>query len=248
VSITVREPQPLAWEFVVVPALVTIALLFAVLLLTRRRSARPKDPSQRASLLPPDTGLRKSLVPHRTIRRFELFDFSGRVMDPIEERPVCDAVIEVTGSTSAPLAVSNSDGTFEVGPLERGTYEISISAAGYVPETFSVKMPHDGRYRNVTVSIIQIRHRAFEIYKAVARPLLPRQALWGKWTPREVAVHSVKTHPWLSDDIAEITSFFEDIYYSSAIGEPDDLARIRQLASRLKWTDRDRMETKPSDG
>lgn len=248
VSVVVRQPQPLAWELVVIPALVTASLFIVIILFTRRRSPRRDDTATRPSLLPPETGLRKSLVPHRTMRRVEHYDFTGRVVDPIEGRPVRGAKIWTTSSSETPVSQSDAEGAFHFGPLERGEYEISISADGYVTETFTIKIPHGGSYSGATVNIIQIRHRALEIYRGVTKPLLPRQTLWGKWTPREVAVHSVKTHPWLSDDIAEITSFFEGLYYSPTLNGPDDLERIHRLASRLRRTERDRNGADSTDG
>ncbi len=120
--------------------------------------------------------------------------------------------------------------------MKGGPHRITVTAVGYVDEEFEVVLPHAGQFHDTRIDVVQIRHRALEVYRDVARPLLPKTSLWGRWTPREVAIHAVGTHPWIGDEIAELTSCFESLYYSPQSGTPSDLDNIRTLAETLDRT------------
>jgi hypothetical protein len=247
VSLRLRDAQPMDWRFVTVPASVTVALLIIVFAMTRQRTKGPGDSRARSATLEIETGFRPSLVPMRTMRRAEHLDISGVVMDPIEHRPVAGAAIAVSGQQGVTSVTAGPDGRFFVGPLTRGSCTVTVGAAGYVAESFPLALPHGGNFHEATINIIQVRHRALEIYRTVARPLLPRQSLWGLWTPRELAVHAVRTHPWLSDDVAALTSCFESMYYSSMVSSMGDLEQIRHLASNLDQTQRGHLTGSSTD-
>lgn len=233
VSLRFQDAQPIDWRFVTAPAGVTVMLLVVVFLLTRQRSRSPREAHARASAQVVEAGFRPSQVSMRAMRRSEHFDISGIVVDAIEEQPVGGAAITVSGPADETRELAGTDGTFFMGPFSRGPHTVLVEAAGYVAESFPLMLPHGGNFREATITIVQVRHRALEVYRAAARPLLPRPSLWGLWTPRELAVHAVKTHPWLSDDVAALTSSFETLYYGSAVGAVADLERIRRLAASL---------------
>jgi hypothetical protein len=182
------------------------------------------------------------------MRRLELFDVTGAVRDVVAARPVPGAILTISGPDGVSQIRTDSGGVFRVGPLRRGSHSVTVAAVGYVTETFSVIIPHGGAYHGVTVDVVQIRHRALEIYHGVARPLLPRQEVWGRWTPRELAVYSARTFPWLSDEISELTSFFEILYYSSLVNHPTDLDRMESLASNVRASHRDGKKPRSPDG
>jgi hypothetical protein len=238
VSLQFQEAQPMDWRFVTLPAGVTIMLLVVVFVLTRQRARSPRQAHARATPQVVEAEFRPSQVPMRTMRRAEHLDVSGIVMDAIEEQPVGGAAITVSGPAGTTRGITDVDGTFFVGPFARGQHTMLVEAAGYVAESFPLMLPHAGSFHEATITIVQVRHRALEIYRAAARPLLPRHSLWGLWTPRELAVNTVKTHPWLSDDVAALTSSFETLYYSSATSTIGDLERIRRLAASLDQTQR----------
>lgn len=238
VALRFQEAQPMDWRFVTVPAGVTVILLVIVFAFTRQRARSPREARARASAQEVEAGFRPSQVPMRTMRRAEHLDISGIVMDAIEKQPVGGAAVTVSGPGGVTRSAAARDGTFFAGPFTRGPHSVLVEAAGYVDESFPVLLPHGGNFHEATISIVQVKHRALEVYRAVARPLLPRQTLWGLWTPRELAVHAVKTHPWLGDDVAALTSTFEQLYYSSSVGTVGDLERIRRLAASLDQSQR----------
>ena len=220
VEISVVRPQPLSLEQLLVPAIATALLLLIILLITRRRTERgSQEERQRSSLLPVETGLRPSHVPTRSIRRPEHHDLTGRVWDPVEERGIPEATIKVKGPAGTSKARASSAGKFALTELPRGPLRIEVEAPAYMSEAFDITLPHDGRYHEVTIQMVQIRHRALEVYRQAARPLLTRTSAWGRWTPREVAIHVARAHPDMSDEVVELTSFFEDMYYSPKAGD-----------------------------
>ena len=109
-----------------------------------------------------------------------------------------------------------------------------MEAPSYVPESFTAEIPHHGAFLDVKLHLIQVRHRALEVYRRVARLMLPKSRLWGRWTPREIAVHAARQRPALSDELAALTSSFEDVYYSPRMNNVEDLRDIERLANRLK--------------
>jgi hypothetical protein len=232
VLVEVEDPAPVGWTRAIVPLAVTLLVLASVLWsATRRRKAQKSaTPSSDQAA---ESGLRYSAVPSRAARRADRFDIGGRVIDPVLVGPVGSATVVAASGTDRRSETTSRDGSFSISRLEGGRYRVTVGAAGYLPESFVADVPHQGKLSQIEVAIVQVRHRALEVYKNVARDLLPRASLWNRWTPREVAVHAVRNRPSLADAMAELTSAFEEVYYSPRLSTIEDLEQIRDVASRI---------------
>lgn len=233
VRILVERPRPMNWGQVVVPVVVTALLLSLVLWVTSRRReglARPAPAIEERI----ESGLLTGAVAPRAGRRRERYDLGGQVWDPVRPGPVARAEVSVKGAGAAAVREADGEGRFAFDRLERGAHGVTVGAGGYVPESFRVEMPHHGKLSDIRVHLVQVRHRALELYRTVARRLLPKTALWGRWTPRELAIHAARQRPALADELVDLTSAFEEVYYSPRPNTPGDLERIRELVGRLE--------------
>jgi hypothetical protein len=234
--IFVEQPQPMNWGQVVVPVLVTALLLALVLwVTTRRREAEPRRTKIPEAHI--ESGLLSGVTFPRTGRREERFDLSGQVWDPVRPGPVDRADLSVACDQGPRIEQTKSDGRFAFDDLPQGRHVVDVSSAGYVPESFQAAIPHQGQLHDVRVHLVQVRHRALELYRDVAHRLLPKPKLWGRWTPRELAIHTAKQHPRKANELVDLTSVFEEVYYSPRQNTLDDLERIRLLVGRLEGSD-----------
>ena len=232
VSVTVERPIPMNWGWVFVPLSITVVLLGALLWLSYGRRSKRRRRAQ-----PPErhvgSGLQPEIASARTTSREVYLNLGGQVWDPIKPGPVSGADVRVSQGTVEQREATTEDGRFSFDRLERGINEVNVGAPSYISETFTAEMPHHGAFLDVKLHLIQVRHRALELYRNVARLLLPKARLWGHWTPREIAVHAARQRPALSDELAALTSAFEDVYYSPRANRPEDLREIERLANGL---------------
>lgn len=245
-TLSVHDPAPLPLHLLLIPAFATVVLVLVVLLVTRRRSHKGEahGKAQRES---PETGFRPSAIPSRSIRKQERYDFTGTIWDAVDDCPVRGARLKYEVTDESLYTSSDEAGRFHIDALPRGVTRFTVEASGYVPEEFELRFPHDGRFTDSRIRVLQIRHKALEVYRRVARPLIPRSTSLGHWTPREVAINAVQTHPWVSDEIAELTAFFEDVYYSPSQVSLGDLERVRCLARDLRTSHENGSERTISD-
>ena len=175
-----------------------------------------------------------------TLRRPNDDGFSGAVRDTVRSRPVADAMIRLRlagpggrsdvgpahfGARAEPYdapppgvareAHTSTDGNFVFEALALGEWLAEVSAPGHVTETFVVSIPHRGELRGVRVDLVPVRERVFQLYRRAAEPILPEPRLWGVWSPRQIVDHVRSKRP--SPALADLTTFVEEIYFSSRV-------------------------------
>ncbi len=70
---------------------------------------------------------------------------TGRVTDPLGA-PVVSAQVALTGASGIPLlnTVTENDGTYQLGPLPQGEWEITVAVPGFLPVRHTVTLPGIG--------------------------------------------------------------------------------------------------------
>jgi hypothetical protein len=248
--IRVAPPQPVPVSYTIAAFLATACAAGGFFLARAkpwrrlRRAGPPADvaanPAQAEQL---DGGLvvaKPGLV--STLRRANDDGFSGAVRDTVRGRPVADAVIRLrlAGPRTAPHeapspgaareAHTSADGNFVFEALTVGEWLAEASAPGHVTETFVVSIPHRGELRGVRVDLVPVRERVFQLYRRAAEPILPEPRLWGVWSPRQIVDHVRSKRP--SPALADLTSFVEEIYFSSRLAGESILPNASEQVDR----------------
>jgi hypothetical protein len=240
--IRVAAPQPVPVSYTIAAFLATACAaggFFMARAKPWRRLLRPTPPADAPADPAQDEALEGGLVVAKpglvsTLRRANDDSFSGAVRDTVRGRPVEGALIRIrlTGprgeSSGAPPgpapdgegatereALTGPDGTFAFDALGLGEWAAEASAAGHVTESFVVSIPHRGELRGVRVDLVPVRERVFQLYRRAAEPILPEARLWGVWSPRQIVDHVRSKRP--SPALADLTSFVEEIYFSSRL-------------------------------
>jgi hypothetical protein len=170
----------------------------------------------------------------RTLRSMmsQALDITGEVWDAVESRLLPGARVTVRGGGDAVSLTTDGRGRFTSGPLQAGSHQVSVSLAGYVSERFTVQLPHRGTFHGLRVDLVPVRIRMLEIYKQTALPLLPREALWGCWTPRELMYHRGRRSGRRSPPLEGLTLLLERAYWSPLTVDEGQLERARELAGQ----------------
>jgi hypothetical protein len=148
----------------------------------------------------------------------------------VRGRPVADAAIRLRLGGAEREARTSSDGNFAFDALALGDWFAEVSAPGHVTETFVVSIPHRGELRGVRVDLVPVRERVFQLYRRAAEPILPEPRLWGVWSPRQIVDHVRGKRP--SPALAELTSFVEEIYFSSRLASESVLPEASEQVDR----------------
>jgi hypothetical protein len=226
-SIVIAEPRPLPIAYTVGAFLFTAgAVVGYVLYRTRpfrgladrlRRRRRPQSsPEAVVSEEGGGTAPTPGLKPARpgimsTLRRPSDTGFDGRVRDAVRGDGLSAQIVLVDGG--APMVVAtDAHGNFAVEDLAATTWRVEVAAPGFVTERFTLTIPHRGELRGVRIDLLPVRERVFQVYRDVAARLLPKPALWGVWTPREIFDH-VRAHK-PAPALSELTGFVEEAYFS----------------------------------
>jgi carboxypeptidase family protein len=182
-----------------------------------RRPAPPADrPVNPAKDEQTDGGLvvaKPGLV--STLRRPSDDGFSGVVRDTVRGRPVAEATVWLRMQPGDREVRTGPDGAFTFEALAAGEWVAEVAAPGHVTEKFVVSIPHRGELRGVRVDLVPVRERVFQLYRRAAEPILPEPRLWGIWSPRQIVDHVRSKRP--SPALADLTSFVEEVYFSSRI-------------------------------
>jgi hypothetical protein len=240
--IRVSPPQPVPVSYTIAAFLATACAaggFFMARAKPWRRLRRPAPPADAPTNAAQDEQLDGGLVVAKpslvsTLRRASDDSFSGAVRDTVRGRPVAGAVLRLrlsgpkldadgllpgpaTGADEAAAreAVTGGDGTFAFEALALGDWLAEASAPGHVTETFVVSIPHRGELRGVRVDLVPVRERVFQLYRRAAEPILPEPRLWGVWSPRQIVDHVRSKRP--SPALADLTTFVEEIYFSSRL-------------------------------
>jgi hypothetical protein len=223
--IRVSQPQPVPVSYTIVAFLATAFAaggFFAARARPWQRLRRPAPPAEVPPSAAPDESLDGGLVVARpglvsTLRRASDDGFSGVVRDAVRGRPVADAVVRLRLAEIERTVTTGSDGNFLFEALPMGEWLAEVKAGGHVTENFVVSIPHRGELRGVRVDLVPVRERVFQLYRRAAEPILPEPRLWGVWSPRQIVDHVRSRRP--SPALAELTSFVEEIYFSSRVAE-----------------------------
>ena len=233
--IRVAPPQPVPVSYTIAAFLATACAaggFFMARAKPWRRLRRPAPPADVPANPAQAEQLEGGLVVAKpglvsTLRRPSDDGFSGAVRDTVRGRAVADAMVRLrlSGARTEPHEVpspgvareahTSADGNFVFEALALGEWLAEASAPGHVTETFVVAIPHRGELRGVRVDLVPVRERVFQLYRRAAEPILPEPRLWGVWSPRQIVDHVRSKRP--SPALADLTSFVEEIYFSSRL-------------------------------
>jgi hypothetical protein len=186
------------------------------------RLRRPAPPADAPANAGQDDPLQGGLVVAKpglvsTLRRANDDGFSGAVRDTVRGRPVTDAVVWLRLADAEREVRTGPEGNFTFEALAMGEWLAQVAAPGHITETFVVSIPHRGELRGVRVDLVPVRERVFQLYRRAAEPVLPEPRLWGVWSPRQIVDHVRSKRP--TPALAELTSFVEEVYFSSRLAE-----------------------------
>jgi len=152
------------------------------------------------------------------------------VRDTVRGRPVAEAVVWLRTQGGEREVRTGPDGAFTFEALAGGEWLAEVAAPGHVTEKFGVSIPHRGELRGVRVDLVPVRERVFQLYRRAAEPILPEPRLWGVWSPRQIVDHVRSKRP--SPALADLTTFVEEIYFSSRIAGETVLPEASEQVDR----------------
>ena len=153
----------------------------------------------------------------------------GRVVRADDGAAIAGATVSATGPEQR-SATSASDGTFSLGSLEPGRWEIVIEARGFEPATASATLPHRGQWEGLVARLRALRDLALTGYRPLAQELAPDLQPWTLATPREIAGQA---GPPLHDEVAALAARVEQAVFAADPPDADEVARIRREANKL---------------
>nr|MBP9089162.1 carboxypeptidase regulatory-like domain-containing protein [Kofleriaceae bacterium] len=223
VAIATPQPVPVRYTLMTFAATAVAALVFFAL--RRRRAPKPKLNSDEQPR--PATEIAGGITAAKpgfaaTLRRAGDTMFLGQVREAWRMRPLAAAVVELTLGDQRREFVTDGSGRFEFEDLPPGPWQATIKAAGHIAEHVGVTIPHRGELRGVAIDLLPVRERVFHLYRRAAEPLLPKPALWGVWSPRQIVDHVRSRRP--SPALTELTNLVEEVYFSPRLAEEAILA------------------------
>jgi hypothetical protein len=196
----------------------------------RRPESAPDHPISEEEAPAPGLKLaRPGLI--STLRRAADHGFSGRVRDLVRGLPVAGARLVFILDEQRLELRADAEGHFET-ELTPGMWRVEVSAHGYVTETVTAPVPHRGELRGARIDLLPVRERVFALYRGVAAPLLPRQELWGVWTPREILDHAKKRRP--VGAMGALTDLVEEAYFGEKVPDERVLDDTQQAISAAR--------------
>lgn len=243
IQLTIRPPRPIPIHLYAIPVAITATVMLALLLvrlwptLKHRFAWRARHPHAlvEEDMAPVRSGARLTRPSLRALIR-PAHDVSGQVWDPVDNHPIPRARVHVAGRPEIPPLelIASDEGHFNAPELTDGIYQITVSHAGYVSESFPAKIPHRGSLHGLRIDLVQVRVRLLEIYSQVALSLLPDRRLWGCWTPRELARHMGRKAGRRLGPLDAMTDLIERAYWSEEPAEETVLSQARGLLDRLR--------------
>lgn len=223
VIVAIAAPQPVPVRYTLM-AFAATAIAAVVFFAMRRRKVPPPKPATDDNTRPvvEVTGGITLAKPGFTagLRRAQDTTFSGRIRDAWRTRPLVGVVIELHNDANPSeirSGITDAAGEFTFADLPSGSWRATIQAAGHIGEQVAVTSPHRGELRGVVIDLVPVRERVFHLYRRAAEPLLPKPALWGVWSPRQIVDHVRSKRP--SPALAELTDLVEEVYFSPRIVE-----------------------------
>lgn len=223
VAIAAPQPVPVRYTLMAFAATAVAALVFFAL--RRRRAPKPKvnnddQPRPAVEITGGITVGKPGFA--ATLRRAGDTMFLGQVRDAWRLRPLGAAVVELALRDERREFTTDATGRFEFEDLPPGLWQATIKAAGHIAEQVTVTIPHRGEMRGVVIDLVPVRERVFHLYRRAAEPLLPKPALWGVWSPRQIVDHVRSRRP--SPALAELTNLVEEVYFSARVSDEAILA------------------------
>lgn len=169
-------------------------------------------------------------------------DIAGLVWDEWQRRPVTGANVTLRGDGKEVSRASDERGRFVFEGLDPGEWELSLSANGFVRGSFSLKVPHDGRFGAMRLDLVAVPLKVRRLYQAALETLRGEDP-WGRLSPREVAAEIGKTLG-VEVELAEgeskaeilerITAAVEQSYFSGRVFDEAFWRETRELI--IRWT------------
>jgi len=236
--IKVFAPQPVPVSYTIAAFLATALAaggFFTARAKPWQRFRRPAPPADSPANPAQDERLDGGLVVAKpslvsTLRRANDDGFSGVVRDTVRGRPVADAIVWLRLQPSEREVRTGLDGAFTFEALAAGEWLAEVAAPGHITEKFVVTIPHRGELRGVRIDLVPVRERVFQLYRRAAEPILPEPRLWGVWSPRQIVDHVRSKRP--SPALADLTSFVEEIYFSSRLSAETVLPEASEQVDR----------------
>lgn len=246
VELTLLPPRPIPWTLYLVPALVT-ALLLAALALVRfwplvegllrglPRRRRHEEGEEEEEPEPIRSGVRLARPSIRALIH-QSQTISGEVWDATDGVLIPGATVLVRGVDGEARCTvrTNGAGAFATPELAEGRYRLTVRCRAYVSETFEAQLPHRGAYDGLQINLLQVRVKLLEIYRGVARPLLPQGALWACWTPRDLLRHLSRQRGRRPRPMEQLTTLLEQSYWAPAPPEETQVERAEALARDVR--------------
>lgn len=245
IEVQVLAPTPIPPYLYILPLLFTALVVAGLGLFSQRkrlarllRSLRTtteveaRDPTGRYEQV--DSGVTLS---RRSIRAMLSPDhrISGEVWDACDTRLIPDASVRLLPVKGATVELRTGlNGSFRSPALADGEYSVIVTKDGYVSERFAVTLPHRGSLQGIRVDLVQVRVRILELYRRAASPLLPRQALWACWTPRELLRDLGRRTGRRVQPLELLTRLLEMSYWGGVTPDEDTLHRAHLLAADLE--------------
>lgn len=258
VSLVVLPQEPVSVGYFLFPLAATFALLLGAWLgrrawqvakaalqayRQRRQAAREHSTDKRQTPVPVSSAEVTSSQPGIRLTQQGLLSSFRKAADFGMDGSVCDAVfgqrltaqiaIHKPGGDSTPFAAAPTepDGSFSSGPFPQGRLSVTVSAPGYLPESFFATFPHKGEYRNIQVALLPLRVRLLDEWRRVAEKLLGPVATK---TPAEVLEQVASLgQASLAEPLSQLTALCETAYYSPRLCTPEMLVQSAQLAERI---------------
>lgn len=244
-EITVHPPRPIpAVIYLIPPALTIVVLLILATVrfwpalrqilgrIRRRQHHTTPTPSGTAKERSRPSGVHLSRPTLRSLMT-QAHDISGEVWDAVETTLLPRARVDIAAGEIAATLRTDSAGRFRSKSLPPGTYSLRISLQGYVSETIQVSIPHRGSLHGIRVDLLPVRVMLLEIYKKAAFPLLPREDLWARWTPRELLHHLGRRSGRRSPPMEQLTDLLEHTYWSPLLPEEELVRQARELVDQI---------------
>jgi hypothetical protein len=167
---------------------------------------------------------------------------AGLVWDEWRRQPVPNASVALRSDGKERLGTSDARGRFVFEDVEVGEWELSISAAGFVRGSATLKVPHDGRYSAMRLDLVAVPLKIRRLYQAALETLRGEDP-WGRLSPREVASElrgtlgvDVDLNGGLSHSeiLDRITDAVEQSYFSGRVFDETFWRDTRELI--IRWT------------
>lgn len=131
--------------------------------------------------------------------------------------------------------LTDGQGRFRLAGLPAGSYQVEVSAPGYLDEGFPGTLPHRGELRGVKVALLSIRVRILDLWRQLAPPLLAAGEDLRPITARELYGKISDRHgaPVLGP-LGRLTDLLEDAYYSARLCTPALLDEAQELFGHVR--------------